>query len=241
MYTWDARIRFSETDENARLKLTSLVDYFQDCSTFQSEDVGFGVEWLLTHRRVWVVNSWQIDIMRLPHSGERVTVGTVPYDIHGFIGLRNFFMNSPSGERLAIANSVWSYLDIDTGEAIRAPEEMKDAYGLEEKLDMEYLPRKLPFSADDGTGKLEPVYVRQEHLDSNGHVNNGQYIRLAMAAAFGDGEPDVARLRAEYKKQAHLGDVLTPAVIVSPDGKKSTTALLGEDGASYCTVEVTLR
>ncbi len=240
MYTWDARIRFSETDENCRLKLTSLVDYFQDCSTFQSEDVGYGVEWLLSHRRVWVVNSWQIDIARLPRSGESVIVGTIPYDIHGFMGLRNFFMNTPSGERLAAANSVWSYLDIDTGEAIRAPEEMKEAYGLDEKLDMEYLPRKIPFSADDGVRKLEPVYVRQEHLDSNGHVNNGQYIRMAMAAAFTDDEPDVSRLRAEYKKQSRLGDVLYPAVKTDSLKGTETVSLLGEDGLPCCTVEFTV-
>ena len=241
MYVWDARIRFSETDANCRLKLTSLVDHFQDCSTFQSEDVGFGVKWLLERRRVWVVNSWQIDIERLPVSGERVCVGTIPYDIHGFMGLRNFFMNTPSGERLAAANSVWSYLDIDTGEAVRAPEEMKEAYGLDDKLDMEYTSRKIPLPEGIENAKKDPVRVCPENLDSNGHVNNGQYIRLAIAAAFGDGEPDVARLRAEYKKQAHLGDVLYPAVIVSPDGKKSLTALLDDDGASYCTVEFTLR
>ena len=40
MYTFDSRIRYSEVGEDKRLTLISLVDYFQDCSTFQSEDLG---------------------------------------------------------------------------------------------------------------------------------------------------------------------------------------------------------
>ncbi|MGN0381038.1 MAG: acyl-[acyl-carrier-protein] thioesterase, partial [Suilimivivens sp.] len=38
MYTYKSRIRYSEIDEGGNLRLETLLDYFQDCSTFQSED-----------------------------------------------------------------------------------------------------------------------------------------------------------------------------------------------------------
>ena len=44
MYTFDARIRFSEVDSAGYLTLPALLDYFQDCSTFQSEALGDGIE-----------------------------------------------------------------------------------------------------------------------------------------------------------------------------------------------------
>ena len=44
---------------------TSL-NYFQDCSTFQSEDLGIGVEYLRKMERVWVVSFWQVDINKYP-------------------------------------------------------------------------------------------------------------------------------------------------------------------------------
>ena len=233
MYTWNARIRFSEADENGRLKLTSLVDYFQDCSTFQSEDVGYGVRWLLDRRRVWVVNSWQIDIDRLPVSGERVVVGTIPYDIHGFMGLRNFFMDTPSGEHLAVANSVWSYLNIDTGEAVRAPEDMKEAYGLDQKLDMDYTPRKIPLPDGIDNAKTDPVRVSPENLDSNGHVNNGQYVAIACSV-IPQGTAGFTDFRCDVRAQSVLGDVLYPriseedgvvhVVLNDPDGKPKLVA-----------------
>ena len=55
MYTFDSRVRYSETDENGNLSLESLIDYMQDCTNFQSEDLGVGLEY---HRqkniRRWV-------------------------------------------------------------------------------------------------------------------------------------------------------------------------------------------
>ena len=39
MYQFQSRIRYSEVDSEGRLTMASLINYFQDCSTFQSEDL----------------------------------------------------------------------------------------------------------------------------------------------------------------------------------------------------------
>lgn len=41
-FEFTSRVRYSETDPEEKLTLVSLVDYFQDASTFQSEDCGSG-------------------------------------------------------------------------------------------------------------------------------------------------------------------------------------------------------
>lgn len=46
MYTFGSRVRYSETDECGRLTLTGIMNYLQDCSTFQSEDIGLGISYL---------------------------------------------------------------------------------------------------------------------------------------------------------------------------------------------------
>ena len=48
MYAFDSRIRYSETDSEGRLTLNALLNYFQDCSTFHSEDVGLGIGYMLS-------------------------------------------------------------------------------------------------------------------------------------------------------------------------------------------------
>mgnify|MGYP006990307153 CR=1 FL=1 len=44
MYSFESRIRYSETNFHKKLTLTGITNYFQDCSTFQSEDLGLGIE-----------------------------------------------------------------------------------------------------------------------------------------------------------------------------------------------------
>ena len=51
MYTINSRVRYSETDERGQLSLTGIINYMQDCSTFQSEDARVGVEYLDTGHR----------------------------------------------------------------------------------------------------------------------------------------------------------------------------------------------
>lgn len=42
-YSFTSRIRYSEIGEDGCLTLPGLINYFQDCSTFQSEAIGEGV------------------------------------------------------------------------------------------------------------------------------------------------------------------------------------------------------
>ena len=46
MYQFKSRVRYSETGVDARLSLVGIMNYMQDCSTFQSEDCGVGLAYL---------------------------------------------------------------------------------------------------------------------------------------------------------------------------------------------------
>lgn len=233
MYTFGSRIRYSEADSEGKLTMASLLNYFQDSSTFHSEDIGLGVRYFKEVHQVWVLSSWQIVVERYPELCERVIIGTQPYDMKGFLGYRNFAMMTESGEYLAKANSIWSLLDLDQGKPVAVSEEMTRKYGIGEKLDMEYAPRKITIPGDGKTG--EAIVVRQHHLDTNHHVNNGQFVDMAM-----DFLPErfaIRQLRAEYKKQAFLDDVLLPYVSVGED--RVVVSLTDGKGAPYVVTEFT--
>lgn len=240
MYTFDSRIRYSEVGQDSRLTTEALIDYFQDCSGFQSEDLEIGVEYLREHGIAWVVNYWQIELFRNPSLGELVQVGTAPYAFMHFMGMRNFAMKAADGEMLACANSVWSLIDLAKGLPVEVPAIMKERYALEEKLDMEYLPRKIKVPGENGAER-EKITVASYHLDTNHHVNNGQYVRMAMGAlpeqAAGQ-EKALRRLRVEYRKQALLGDVVTPVCWEKED--MITVALNASDSKPYAVVEMQL-
>ncbi len=238
MYTFDSRIRYSEVDSNAQLTLESLIDYFQDCSTFQTQDGPATMEYLKEQKMAWVLNSWQIDIKRFPGLCEKVRIGTVPYDLKGMFGLRNFFMDTIDGERLAVANSIWTLINFDKEVPCRITPVIAEAYPLGDKLEMDYRDRKIKIPDEGDKISCEEVLVRKHNLDTNNHVNNGQYVRMAL-----DCLPDkairVTSMRAEYKKQARLGDVLTPVVIKNKieDNYIYTVSLDNAEGESVCVVE----
>lgn len=231
MYTFESRIRYSETDSEGKLTMASLLNYFQDASTFQSEELGMGVEYLRTQHLVWVLSSWQIVVERYPKLCEKVIIGTLPYDMRGFLGYRNFAMLTEDGEYLAKANSLWSLLNTDTGKPSRVNDMIMQRYPLEEKLSMEYAPRKIEMPV--GGTVMEPVVVKKHHLDTNHHVNNGQFVDMAMEYL-----PEsfaVGQLRAEYKKQAFLNDVLLPYVVT--EGDRTFVSLTDENSSPYVVVE----
>lgn len=231
MYTFDSRIRYSETDSEGKLTMASLLNYFQDASTFQSEDLGVGVAYLKEKHLVWVLSSWQIVVERYPALCQKVVVGTQPYDMKGFLGYRNFAMMTEEGEYLAKANSLWSLLDTTTGRPVQVPPFLAEKYALSEKLEMNYAPRKIMLP-ENGEHK-EAIVVKRHHLDTNHHVNNGQFVDMAMEYLPEDFS--IGQLRAEYKKQAFLDDILVPYV-AKQDGKV-LVSLRDETGAVYVNVE----
>ena len=235
MYSFDSKIRYSECDGNCKLRPDALMNYFQDASTFHSEDLGVGVNYLVPHNMIWVLVSWQIEIERYPVLGEVVEICTFPYDFKGFFGYRNFFMRTKEGEILARANTLWTLLSFDSMKPVQPPKEMLEKYPVEPKLEMNYSGRKIVVG-DNGTMQ-EPIVVKKQHLDSNHHVNNTQYISMAMDCR--EGEAEITGLRAEYKVQAHLNDVLRPYVVA--DGEHTVVSLRNEEDAVYVNVEFTMR
>ena len=60
MYSFESRVRYSEVDHNKYMDLSSIINYFQDCSMFQSEDLSIGLDYLESKNRIWMLSSWQI-------------------------------------------------------------------------------------------------------------------------------------------------------------------------------------
>ena len=231
MYTWNSRVRFSEIGEDKKLTLDSILNYFQDSSTFHSEEVGNGMEAVEQMKRVWVLSSWQIVVNEYPMMGEQIKLGTWPYDFRGFFGGRNFIMYGADGRVLAYANSLWTYLNSENGRPAKVEAHVASLYEIEPKYEMDYADRKIALPEVMAPQKSFPVEVY--HLDTNHHVNNGQYVK--MAGAYLPAEFEVAQMRAEYKKSAVLGDTICPMTAYEND--KVIVSLNDEAGNAFAVVE----
>lgn len=231
MYSFNSRVRYSEINQNKQLDLHSIINYFQDCSTFQSEDIGMGIDYLLKANRVWLMNAWQINVTRFPTLGENITISTWPYDFKGMYGYRNFLITDSNKEVCVCANSIWVCMDTLQNRPVKVSQEDIRGYGSEKPYDMNYAPRKIDIPSPMVVKEAFPV--RKNSLDTNNHVNNGQYIRMAQEYL-----PEhvlFSQMRAEYKKSAVLGDVIFPMIYENEE--LYTVVLADADQKPYAIVE----
>lgn len=231
MYEFTSRVRYSEVAKDGKLKWSALVNYLQDCSTFQSEDLGLGVHYLFNQGMAWVINYWQIDLIKLPKLGDYITIGTIPHEIRGFMGHRNFYIkDTNTGEFLVKANSIWTLIDVNRVRPVKATPQMIEGYVIGDKLDMEYTDRKIILDGNHVTG--EPIEITTSMLDTNQHVNNQQYIELALRYVPSDAT--ITRLRTEYKESAYLGDTLIPTIYTTPNSVG--VSLAKEQSSTPCVI-----
>lgn len=231
MYQFSSRVRYSEVNSEKILTLPALLDYLQDCCTFQSEELGVGVDYLADNHAAWVLSSWQIRICRYPEFGEQITVSTWAYDFKGFYGYRSFKVEGKDKELLAYANSLWVFMDTDTMRPMRINQKMIDVYlpQMAEIIGTDWGDRKLQVPEGGTAGK--PIRVQRCHIDTNHHVNNGKYVQ--MAEEFLPEDFEVGELRVEYKKAAVLGDVLTPVFWVE---ENQVTVTLADEAGKTCAI-----
>jgi len=233
VYTYKRKVTYSEIGTDQKVNPAQIVKYFQDCSTFNSEQIGAGLKHLEAHKHIWVLTSWQVIINSYPGLGEAIVTGTWAYDFNAVYGFRNFVLELSDGERAAYANSIWVLMDSESGKPVKLTEEAISGYEVDERIDMVYEPRRIKLP---GTWiEKETLVVRKSDLDTNHHVNNARYIEMALEYV-----PDdfiIRQVRADYKKSAVYKDIILPKIHIEEN--MMTVALCDINGSTFVTVEFT--
>ena len=231
MYEYNSRVRLTEVDQNQKMTLNAILNAFQDCSTFHSEDLGVGMHYLQQKHRMWVLSSWKIVVYRYPELAEHIRVATWPYAFGKMTGQRNFRILDGEGELAACADTLWVLMDTERMRPTRVDDDACAAYTLEPRMDMAYEEDKIQIPEE--LEEKEPFLIHTHHLDVNHHVNNGQYVQFAS-----DYLPEgfqIHQMRAEYKKSAVLNDRIYPRTGRCRDGY---TMILGDEkGKPYAVIE----
>ena len=231
MYSFNSRVRYSEVDENGKLDSASLVNYFQDCSTFQSDDIRGGLEVDEGPRCAWILCSWQIIVNRLPELGENIKIETWPNQLKGFYGIRNYRLIDEQNEVCAFANSVWVYLNMQTMKPETIPLQILQAFSIEPGIEWDWGGRKLKLP--EGGERRDAFPIIRDYLDTNHHVNNGKYVW--MAKQYLPINSQIIQIRVEYRNEAKLGDIFYPRIVFSDD--KMVVMFYNEIDILYAAVE----
>ncbi len=226
-YEIEGRVRYSEIDTKKRLTLPGIINYCQDIACFHDLDAGFGVDYWGERHTAWVLTAWNVDINKYPVYAQKIRIRTDSYRLRTFLGYRCFRIYDDKGNVLIAADSRWALMDMDKERPVSAAKLIGDAYGPGEDIGVKWEGKHIVLPG--GMKKEEPFAVGTEHLDTNHHVNNGQYI--SMACQYLPENILVRKLWAEYTAQAKLGDVIYPET--APDEGAYYTALNNEAGEPY--------
>lgn len=201
-------VHFYEVDYKKRAFIMSLMDYFNDVATFQSEKLGIGIDYMTKNNMAWILYKWDISVKKYPMYGDKVIVTTEPCAFKKFYGYRKFQVLDINREVIATANSAWLLIDINEKKPVRVTEHIIKTYGLTDR-DNEVL--KI-----ENIRELEKVdnfvefRVRYSDIDTNGHVNNEKYaawliesVPLEIVLNY-----TLTNIKLTYKKESKYGEMV---------------------------------
>ncbi len=232
-FSFENKIRFSETGDNEKLSIGNIIDYMQDSTNYHSESLGAGIQLQEEMGRAWILNSWQIKIYDDIRLGDIVRTTTWPSGFDKICGYRNFVITNVDKpeQSLVEADSTWILMDIKTGRISKIEEKDTEMYECEPPLSEDL--KKIKIAPGQEYIEQTSYMVRRYQLDINGHMNNSWYVKIAEE--YVPVEKKITFIRVEYKKAAKRGDIIIPFVCC--DGHRYLVELRDEDGKMYAIIE----
>jgi len=209
MYSLNYKVTTSTCDSDGKLKLYSALQMMQDCSEMWIDSEQGVKDYFEKENMAQLLASRQVEVIRRPSFKEELTVTTSVYGMKSMFGFRNTFIYDAEGLPCYRTWSMGAFVDKSTGKLKKVDDQTISTMLLEPKLDMNYKDRRIILPKEGGT-VLAPIAVQRADIDYNKHVNNANYIRMAMELLPEGFE--VKGLRVEYRVPAKLNDQLVPTV-----------------------------
>ena len=209
MYSLNYKVTTSTCDSEGRLKLYSALQMMQDCSEMWIDSEPVVKQYFAEQNMAQLLAFRQVEIIRVPVYKEELTVTTSVYGMKPMFGFRNTFICDAQGKPCYKTWSMGAFVDLANGKLKRVDDATIASMTLEPELEMNYRDRRIILPKQGGE-TLEPIKVLRADIDYNKHMNNANYVRMAMELLPDDFE--VKGLRVEYRVAAKLGDSLIPTI-----------------------------
>ena len=209
MYSLNYQVTTSTCDSEGRLKLYSALQMMQDCSEMWIDSEPGVKQYFKEQNMAQLLASRQVEIIRVPVFKEKLTVTTSVYGMKPMFGFRNTYIYDAEGKPCYRTWSMGAFVDKATGKLKRVDNDTIATMTLESQLEMNYKDRRIILPKENGFS-CAPIPVMRADIDYNRHLNNANYIRMAMELLPEDFE--IKGLRVEYRVAAKRGDILIPTI-----------------------------
>jgi len=165
-------IRSYDVDFQRRLRPDVLCSYLQEVASEHALRLGVGYQQLEEQQMLWVLSRLLLQVERLPHWHEEITIETWAKGTDRLFALRDFRVRNAAGEILCKATSYWLILHKSSRRPVR-PDQFFTRLKHQEDA-VKAVADKL--NGASGSSEVYKLQVQYADLDHNEHVNNLRYI-----------------------------------------------------------------
>ena len=196
-------------DFSGRMFLGHLGNQMLNAADFHSTDRGFGMKYLMTIKRSWVLSRLAIEMEEMPSQYERYSIETWVESAMKFFTSRNFCVAGNDGRVYGYGRSIWAMIDTET----RQP---TDIYAIDNGAIDKWIVADKPCPIEkssrvkmtENAGFVRCIDINYNDIDINGHVNSVKYIEhvLDLWDVAWYREHRLKRFEIAYVAEAHQGD-----------------------------------
>lgn len=213
-------VRYDELDPAGNVSVTTLLKYFAEAASADSESMSFGWDELQKKNLAWVLTHLQIFILTPHIKKQTVTVKTWHAFSDKLLSRREFIIFDEHEQPLLKGSSWWVLMDTVRRRVTRSLPELLALNPEKPEFLTQEEDFKRPLPQTEAIARL-PIITRLEDLDINQHVNNAHFAAWALESVPEKirTEKTLDKMLISYKNECRLGD--TVDVFVHPEGEAS--------------------
>ena len=196
-------IRAGEVDRRGVVTIPALMQLMQETSLKHVIKLKASI-WDMKDAS-WVLLSKEINIIKLPNLGDKITIRTYPAGVKRIYAYRDFWIYDEDGKVIVTASTTWTLLNLGTRKLQPIPETVKDLPIPDGFEPLQNPPMKLKLKEE--LKMLDHQKIGYYHLDWNNHVNNVHYLKF-MLESIADHLPkyEVQTINIVFKGEALYKD-----------------------------------
>ena len=195
------KIRTSEINAFKEIRIAALVNLMQEAAMKNVIDLKLSVWDMEQDHLSWVLMKKYLNIKRLPHLGEKITIQTHPSGFDRLLTYRDYRVFDEQGVEIAHSSSTWLLMDTNKRKMTGIPEAIRSRGTFDTR---DCLPRcNFEKFSQDETQVIREFDVNWHDLDFNIHLNNVRYLQwlLETVTPYLEGYSKLRRLEISYKNE----------------------------------------
>lgn len=210
IFTNKLKISLSNITYHNYISTKGLLGILQDIAEMHSASIGVGVTDIERTKRSWVLINWKVKIIARPKYGDVLTVKTWSRYSTKVYCYRDFEILNEKGDIVAVATSKWILIDTETGKIAKMDENIIAKY-LPEGISVFNIVELPKMQEPENYVRSVEYKVRKSDIDVNNHVNNLNYVDMAIEAETDDVSfvNTCTEFEILYKHQIKINDKVT--------------------------------